>query len=248
MGKIMRTSRWSVVSTLLTTVLVTVLSMAVSTGMSTLPASAHPHVFIKVRTLLLVEGGALVGLHHIWVLDEGWRRSLLDENDRDGDGQLSATELATAEAESKSTLEAFKSFTTIRHGTNRIRPGAPQDLKIETFGDQLGMSFKVPLAKPIPLVGAELLLEVYDATYFSSYEFAGADAVTLAGAAIEGCTITIGAASPQQLVAFKMIARQLGPEFAAKALTPQAVAISCGKVEPTGGSDAVGLHRPVVAR
>ena len=206
-------------------------------------------MFIKVRTLLLVEGGALTGLHHVWVLDEGWRRSLLDENDRDGDGQLSATELATAEAESKATLEMFKSFTTIRHGSNRIRPGAPQDLKIETFGDQLGMSFKVPLAKPIPLAGAELLLEVYDATYFSSYEFAGADAVALAGAPLEGCTINVGvAASPQQMSAFKMIARQLGPEFSAKAVTPQAVAISCGKGGAVGaGNDAVGLQ-PVAAR
>lgn len=207
-------------------------------------AEAHPHVWIKVRTVLLVEGGALVGLHHIWVLDESWRNSQLDQHDKDNDGRLSAAELEPLAAESKTTLEMFKSFTTIRTGGARIRPGPPRDMTIENYGDLLGMSFAVRLDKPIPLAGAELLLEVYDATFFSSYSFAGPDAVSFAGETAPGCAITVGAPpSPQQANAFRMMARQLGADFgiAGKPDAPQSTAIKCGGIGGGAAAGAVSL-------
>ena len=77
-------------------------------------------------------------------------------------------------------------------------------------------------------LGADLLLEVYDATYFSGYSFAGKDAVAFAGERQQGCTIKAGAPpSPQQTAAYKLTARQLGPEFVAKGVTLGAVAVTC---------------------
>ncbi len=197
---------------------------------------AHPHVWIQVRTLLLVEGGALTGLHHIWVLDEPWLTSQLEEHDKDQDGKLSPSELVAVAAQTKATLEMFKSFTTIRHGGNRIRPGAPREVSVSYYGDILGISFVVPLPKPIPLAGADLLLEVYDATYFSGYAFAPDDAVAFAGERPDSCTIKANAPpSPQQSAAYKMTARQLGPEFVAKGATLGAVAVTCSAaVEAVG--------------
>lgn len=237
-------------------------AMMLAVGQS---AMAHPHVQVKVRTQLLHEGGAVVGLHHIWVMDEAWLASQLEEHDRNNDGRLSAEELVPVIAESKATLEMFKSFTTVRQGGNRIRPGAPQDLTIDYYGQLLGMSFVVLLDKPVPLLvgtpndaskqavagkqGAAqhspgLLLEVYDATYFSSFAFAGDSSVVFAGEPPAGCTIKVGvAASVQQMSAYKMVARQLGQEFSAKAVVPQAVAVSCtNPLRPGSASlEAVGL-------
>lgn len=205
------------------------------------PAWAHPHVWIQVRTLLLVEGGALTGLHHIWVLDEAWLTSQIEEHDADKDGKLSPTELAAVAVQSRATLDMFKSFTTIRHGGNRIRPGAPRDVSTSYYGEFLGMSFVVPLPKPIPLAGADLLLEVYDGTYFSGFSFAGDDAVAFAGERPDGCTIKANATpSAQQSAAYRMIARQLGPEFVAKGVTLGAVAVVCGGTK-TSAVEAVGV-------
>ena len=216
-----------------------VLCVAAMSGFP-LPAEAHPHVWIKVRTQLVVEGGALVGLHHIWVLDEGWLMSQLEEHDKDKDGKLSPAELAPLVEESAGTLATFKSFTSIRQGNSRIRPGAPRDMAIDYYGDRLGMSFAVPLDKPIPLAGATLLLEVYDATYFSGYAFAPEEPVSFAGEQPPGCTIDANAAaSPQQVSAYKMMARQLGPEFVAKGVTLGSVAISCARAGASG--EAVGF-------
>ncbi len=192
-------------------------------------AEAHPHVSIKVRTLLLVQGGALTGLHHIWVMDQGWLASQLEQHDKDGDGKLSAEELVELTAESKATLEMFKAFTTIRHGGIRIRPGVPQSLSIEYFADRLGLSFVVPLPKPIPLAGAELLLEVYDATYFSGFAFDGERAVDVAGTGEEGCRVALAPASPQQLAAYRLVKAQMGIEFTDPG-PPKAMSVSCDKV------------------
>lgn len=191
------------------------------------PALAHPHVFIQVRTLLIIENGQLSGLHHVWLLDEGWLASQLEAHDKDKDGKLDEAELAAVAAESRGTLDTFKSFTTIRHAGQRVRPSAPAAVKIQYFGGQLGMSFTAPLPKPIPLAGADLLLEVYDATYFSGHVFAGPDAVGFAGDQPSGCRIKSAAPpSPQQLAAYRMLARQYGADFT-KLVSPDAVAITC---------------------
>ena len=205
-------------------------SFLIMLALVAVPATAHPHVSISVRTILLVEGGAVTGLHHIWLMDEAWLATQLEEHDKDKDGKLSTEELEGIAKESRSTLDIFKSFTTIRHGNQRIRPGAPGPVKIDYLGDLLGLSFTVPLPKPIPLAGADLLLEVFDATYFSNFAFAGEDAVSFAGEQPAGCSVAMAAASPQQMAAYRMTARQFGEDFT-KAVTPRATAVKC----PAGG-------------
>jgi ABC-type uncharacterized transport system substrate-binding protein len=218
-------------------------------------ALAHPHVQVQVRTTLLVKDGAVIGLRHVWVMDEQWRLSQLELHDKNSDGTLSEEELAPLVEESKATLELFKSFTTLRHGSQRIRPAAVQQLMIGPHGDRLGLTFVVKLAKPVPLAGSELLLEVYDGTYFSAFSFAGPDSVDLDGERPRDCVVNAAAQpSPQQLAVHRMMTRQLGPEFNAKAALPQAASVSCGKGMLIGGrttpgagvpADATGLHMPV---
>jgi ABC-type uncharacterized transport system substrate-binding protein len=202
------------------------------------PAMAHPHVHISVRAILMVEAGAITGIHHIWLMDEAWLNSQLEEHDKDKDGRLSQAELSGVAEESRATLGMFRSFTTIRHGGQRIRPGAPGPVKIEYFGDLLGLSFTVPLARPISLAGAEMAVEIYDATFFSSFALAGPDAVSLGGDPSAACAIAPAPASAQQMAAYRLVARQLGEEFNKLAPLPQSVMVKC----PTGGIT------PVVAR
>ncbi len=213
-------------------------------------ASAHPHVFAEVRTELLTKDGALVGLRHTWIFDAAWRDNQLLEHDKDNDGKLTREELAPLEAESKATLAMFRSFTLVRAGGNVFRVVSPRDVTVDYHGEVLGLTFTVSLAKPLPLSGSNLLLEVYDATFFSGYTFAGADAVRFAmPPAPPPCTIDASApASPQQLAARRMIQKQMGPEFVDKGL-PTSTAIKCAKPGwATDAADAIGVHVPVSTR
>jgi ABC-type uncharacterized transport system substrate-binding protein len=216
---------------------------------ATQQASAHPHVFAKVRTELLTKDDALVGLRHTWIFDAAWRDNQLLEHDKDNDGKLTRAELAPLEAESQATLAMFRSFTLVRFGGNVIRLVDPRDVVVEYHGEVLGLTFTVSLAKPVSLPGSNLLLEVYDATWFSAYEFLGPDAVRFATLPPAHCTIdTTAPASPQQLASRRMIQKQMGPEFMDMGL-PTSVAIACKKpVFATGAADAVGLHTPVRSR
>ncbi len=192
---------------------------------------AHPHVWVKVKTLLVVEGGALTGLKHTWIFDDSFLASQLDEHDANKDGRLSDEELAPVAVESQSTLDMFKSFTVVRAGGALVRAVKPRDVEIKYHGAVLGMSFTVSLAKPLPLKG-DMLLEVYDATYFSSFAFEGVDGVAFSGDAPSGCSIKTDAApSPQQMRDYRQMLKEIGVEVV-KPFTPRSVAISCAPPTP----------------
>ncbi len=212
-------------------------------------AAAHPHVFTKVRTQLIAKDGALVGLRHTWIFDQVWLENQLLEHDKDNDGKLTREELAPLEAESRQTLEMFRSFTVVRTGGSFVRVVNPRDVVVEYHGAVLGMSFTATLAKPVPLSGGELLLETYDATYFSSFALDGADAVRFAEPAPAGCTIQAGVpASPQQMNAYRMIKRQMGPEWNDAGGIPKSTSIACPKPRPDASGEPMAIHQPASMR
>lgn len=213
-------------------------------------AAAHPHVFTKVRTQLIAKDGALVGLRHTWIFDQVWLENQLLEHDKDNDGKLTREELAPLEAESRQTLEMFRSFTLLRAGGNIVRVVNPRDVVVEYHGAVLGMSFTATLAKPVPLAaGSEVLLETYDATYFSSFTLDGPDAVRFADPAPAGCTIQAGVpASPQQMNAHRMIKRQMGPEWNDAGGIPKSTLIACPKPRPDASGEPMAIHQPVSTR
>jgi len=209
-------------------------------------AEAHPHVFTRVSTQLIAKDGALVGLRHTWIFGQSWLENQLLEHDKDNDGKLTREELAPLEMESRQTLEMFRSFTLVRAGGNIIRVVNPRDVVIDYHGEVLGMSFTVTLGKPITLSGSELLLETYDATYFSSFALDGPDAVRFADPAPTGCTIQVGVpASLQQMNAYRMIKKQMGPEWNDAGGIPQSTSISCPK---NSGGEPMAIHQPVSTR
>ncbi len=211
--------------------------------------AAHPHVFVKVRTELVAKDGALVGLRHTWIFDQIWLENQLLEHDKDNDGKLTREELAPLETESRQTLELFRSFTLLRAGGNMVRVANPRDVVVEYHGAVLGMSFTVSLAKPVPLLGSELLLETYDATYFSSFMLDGAEAVRFAEPAPPGCTIQVGVpASPQQMNAYRMIKKQMGAEWVDTGGTPTSTSIKCARPDLTGDALSAATQRSVSAK
>lgn len=211
-------------------------------------ASAHPHVFIEVRSQLIVKDGALVGFRHTWVFDDVWLQNQLLEHDTDNDGKLTPAELEPLAVESRQTLEMFRSFTVVRAGGALVRAVNPRDVSVDYHGAVLALSFTASLARSVPLSG-DIQLEVYDQTFFSGFTFAGTDAIGFMGTAPLGCTINADAsASPQQMNVWRMVRKQLGPEFNDKAGPPKSVVVSCPKGGTARTNEPMAVHQPVVDR
>jgi ABC-type uncharacterized transport system substrate-binding protein len=191
------------------------------------PAWAHPHVWAQVQTALIIENGAIAGLRHTWVFDKAYLASALEEYDSDHDGTLTAEELAPLTKLSLDTLKEFKSFTVVRAGRAEVPLESPRDVVTRYEGDLLALQFIVSLAKPVPLRGSEVQLEVYDPTYYSVFEFAAANPITFVDAPPAGCEAQIVPArgGPQQK-AVKQFALLYG-RGAGALLSPKTVVVSC---------------------
>ena len=223
--------------------------VAVVAFLSVGSVAAHPHVFVKVRSELIAKSGAVVQVRQTWIFDETWLESQLLEHDKDNDGKLTREELLPLEEESRQTLEMFRSFTLIRAGGNVIRAASPRDVVVDYHGAVLGLSFTATFAKPVPLAGAELLLETYDQTYFSSFSLDGPQAVSITGDAPEGCTIAVGVpASPQQMNAWRLVKKQMGPEWVDKGGTPTSASVKCAKSPPQSATEPPAVHQPASIR
>ena len=80
------------------------LAVAVSAAQQ---AMAHPHIWVKVRSEVLFENGAVVGFKHAWTFDEYYTIMAIDGLDANKDGVYTKEELAEL---AKVNIEALKDF------------------------------------------------------------------------------------------------------------------------------------------
>ena len=136
------------------------------------PAIAHPHIWVTVEATVLVVAGAFTGLRYVWRFDKAYRDSLLEQFDTDKDGTLSDAELNVWLDLSIKTLRGQKLFTTARAGKQKLAFDSPRDVRVEKRGEGLVLHFLALLAKPAPIAGVELQIDIYDPTFFSGFDFA----------------------------------------------------------------------------
>jgi len=169
-------------------------------------ASAHPHVWVTVKTSVLFnDDGAIAGFRHQWIFDEYYTAFALQGMDRDGDGKYSAAELEPLAKTNIESLGEFDYFTFAELGEEALARNDPVDYKLVYADGLLTLNFTLPLAEPVPANEAgRFRFKVYDPTFFVSFSLAKDDPVRLAGGAPAGCATQIGdapmaAASTQTL-------------------------------------------------
>lgn len=175
------------------------------------PVTAHPHVWVKVKSAVLIDDGSIIGVRHDWTLDKAFADGAVEEFDTDGNGTLSAAELLPLIELNTSTLKEFRSFTVVRRGGDKISLEDPKDVSMDYQGDLLAVHFTVPLSKPVPVSRSEFHLEIYDPTFFSVFELAGSDPVVLEAKSPVGCHVTLALApGGEQQKAINEFSRQFG--------------------------------------
>lgn len=167
------------------------LAGALGLGLS-VPASAHPHVFIEAKTKVLFEKGAFAGVQHRWIFDEFYTATAIEGLDANKDGVYSREELAELAKVNIDGLKEFNYFTFATVGGKDVKVGDAKDYWLEHKDGILTLVFTLPFAEPVAAEAKGFRLGVADPTFFIGFDWAKADAVTLGDGAPAACKVTFG--------------------------------------------------------
>lgn len=157
----------------------------------TTTASAHPHVWVTARSELVYDEKAeITAVRHDWTFDEAYSTYATQGLDTDGDGKLSAAELADLAKINVESLSDFGYFTKGKANGKALAFATPTDYSLAFDKGLLTLKFTLPVKTPLP-ANRMLTLEIYDGTYFVSFVMADGDDAVIATGAPKGCTTTV---------------------------------------------------------
>jgi len=173
------------------------IAAAVVLVVACLPAQAHPHVWIKMETTLLYEGGAFVGLAHKWTFDELYTAMAVEGLDQNKDGKYDRTELGELAKINVEALKDFGYFTFPALAGQALKLGDARDYWLEHKDGILSLYFTVPFESPVLTEAKGLSFSVYDPSYFIAFDLAKTkQPVRLGEGAPKDCSLQVGV--PQQ--------------------------------------------------
>lgn len=151
----------------------------VSFGSAT--ASAHPHVWVTVKSeLVYAPDGALAAVRHHWTFDEMFSTFATQGLDTNNDGKFSREELQGLAEVNVSSLKEFTYFTHARADGKKFALADPKDHWLEHKDGALTLNFTLPVQTPLKAKTVEI--DVFDGTYFVDFSLAKGEAVSLVSA------------------------------------------------------------------
>jgi ABC-type uncharacterized transport system substrate-binding protein len=196
--------------------IVTVLFAVVISGET---ASAHPHVWVTVKSeLVYAPDGSVSGVRHAWTFDDMFSVFALQGLESKTKGEYTREELAPLAEVNVTSLKEYDFFTYAKANGKKVEFNDPQAgyyLDYNTKDTVLTLYFTLPLKAPVK--AKDLTLEVYDREYFVDFSFAEKDPVKLVGAPAQ-CKLSV--ARPQEMsAALSQQLSQLGPDQRDPSLT-----------------------------
>jgi ABC-type uncharacterized transport system substrate-binding protein len=176
------------------------------------PASAHPHVWVTVKSeLLYAPDGSITGVRHAWTFDDMFSVFATQGLEAKKKGEFTREELAPLAKINVESLKEFDFFTNARANGSKVEfnePLAGYYLVFDPKESALTLHFELPLKTPVK--AKDLTIEVFDREFFVDFGLAAKDPVTLVGAPAQ-CKLTIG--KPQEMgAALAQQLSQLGPD------------------------------------
>jgi ABC-type uncharacterized transport system substrate-binding protein len=187
--------------------LFTLLAVLVATVAGPRSVDAHPHVWVTVKaTVLYDDKGQVTGVRHAWTFDEMFSAFAVQGLDTNNDKAYSREELASLAEVNVTSLKEFDYFTFGKADGKAAAFRDPEDYFLDFNAGSLTLTFTLPLKTPAR--GKAFDVDVYDSTFFVSFELAKTDAATMRGNP-PGCQIT--AKGPKPVDDQKM--SRLGEDF-----------------------------------
>jgi ABC-type uncharacterized transport system substrate-binding protein len=196
-----------------------VLAACAGIAVATTVASAHPHVWVTVKSeLVYAPDGAVTGVRHAWTFDDMFSVFATQGIESKKKGEYTREELAPLAEVNVTSLKEYDFFTQATADGKKIEfnePPAGYYLDYNSKDTVLTLHFTLPLKAPVK--AKDLSIEIYDREFFVDFSFANKDPAKLVGAPAKcklavGRPAEMGAALSQQL-------GQLGPNQRDPSLT-----------------------------
>lgn len=176
-----------------------VLAALVMTGVSA--ARAHPHVWVTSSSeLIYAPDGSVTGIRHAWTFDDMFSTYAIQGLDTKTKGVYTREDLAPLAQVNVDSLKEFAYFTYAKAGGKKEKLGEPVDYYLDYKDGKLTLNFTLPLKAPVRT--PELVLEIYDPSYFVNFALSDKEPLKLVGAPAN-CKLAVqpptdGKAPPQQ--------------------------------------------------
>jgi nickel/cobalt transporter (NicO) family protein len=155
---------------------------------SALPAAAHPHVFVTVKSTIVFENGVPKAVRHNWRFDDMFSAFAVQGLDTDTDGKLSRAELQALAQVNVTSLKEFDFFTFGAAGSGDLTFTEPVDYWLEHDGTALTLHFTLPVTSAMK--SETTRIEIYDPSYFVSFSLAEQEPAALEGASAD-CRVDV---------------------------------------------------------
>ena len=165
-------------------------------------ASAHPHVWITATSeLLYAEDGSITGVRHAWTFDDMFSAYAVQGLESKTKGAYTREELGPLAQTNVESLKEYAYFTFARADGKKERFQEPVDYFLDYKDTVLTLHFTLPLKNPVK--PKQLVLEVFDRSFFIDFQMAKDNPVKLVGAPA-GCQMKLdrpsdGSATAQKL-------------------------------------------------
>ncbi|MBR1361026.1 DUF1007 family protein [Bradyrhizobium ottawaense] len=180
------------------------LGLLLATGLSLAAgtARAHPHVWITATSeLLYTADGSITGVRHAWTFDDMFSAYAVQGLESKTKGAYTREELGPLAQTNVESLKEYAYFTFARADGKKERFQEPVDYFLDYKDTVLTLHFTLPLKNPVK--SKQLVLEVFDRSFFIDFQMAKESPVKLVGAPA-GCQMKLerpsdGTASAQKL-------------------------------------------------
>jgi ABC-type uncharacterized transport system substrate-binding protein len=144
-------------------------------------AQAHPHVWITARSeLIYAPDGSISGVRHAWTFDDMFATYALQGIESKTKGAYSREELAPLAQTNVESLKEFAYFTFAKADGKKQKFREPVDYYLDYDNTALTLHFTLPLMAPVK--PKQLVLEVFDPSFFIDFALADKNPVKLVGA------------------------------------------------------------------
>ena len=156
-------------------------------------ASAHPHVWVTVKSeLVYASDGTVTGVRHAWTFDDMFSVYATQGIESKKKDEFTREELAPLAEVNVTSLKEYDYFTYAKANGKKLEfvdPPASYYLDFDKKDTVPTLHFMLPLKQPVK--AKDLTVEVYDPEFFIDFSFAEKDPAKLVGAPAH-CKLTVG--------------------------------------------------------
>ena len=162
---------------------------------SALSAEAHPHMWIDLKSDLIIKQKTQVSaIYQEWLFDDFFSASIIEEASMNPKGLLSG--LRTIMQEILDNLNPHSYFTVINSEGKKVLSTPIESFEVEIREKRIWLSFVLPILNEVDLEKQSLSYSVFDPTYYIEILYSENETVTFSGEVAESCYSKIAQPNP----------------------------------------------------